>query len=106
MPVRNWMIRSVREALPKTYHQPIGPAAPLGMGWVSIGRMLSRKPSRASNHSPRVRSRRFITFSPLRLVVGTQRVLQGRVVRRLDLELPGLLVDPPFAAEQAARRRT
>src|SRR5205085_8926053 len=38
-----------------------------------------------------------------RLVVGTQRVLQGRVVRRLDLELP--LVDPPGAAEQAARRR-
>src|SRR5712691_7580606 len=56
MPVKIWIIRSVREALPKTYHQPMGPATDRGIGCVSMGPKLSRRHRRASNHSPIARS--------------------------------------------------
>src|SRR5260370_770956 len=60
MPVSTWMARSVIDALPKTYHQPRRPAAPLGMGWVNIGSRLSRKPTRTSSQFPNDRSQRLI----------------------------------------------
>ena len=41
----------VIDALPKTYHQPIGPAAPRGIGWRSIGPIVSRRLKRDSNHA-------------------------------------------------------
>src|SRR4051812_33947617 len=101
MPVTTWMARSVIEALPKTYHQPVGPAAPLGMGWVKLGSRLSRKLNRASSQSPTDLNQRLIVgpfpgVRPmgLRSPPGTwdpalrrslQGVLQGRVVRCLDL---------------------
>src|SRR5262249_24945319 len=46
----------VRDALPKMYHQPIGPAALRGMGCVSIGTMVSRTLIRASNQSVMIRN--------------------------------------------------
>ena len=39
------------DALPKTYHHPIGPAAPRGIGCISIGPTLSRRLKRASNQA-------------------------------------------------------
>ena len=75
------MRNRVSEALPKTYHQPIGPAAPAGMGCVSIGRMLSRTRSRASNQSPTAFSQRFMIGPPGRSVS-----CKRGVVRRLDFQ--------------------
>src|SRR5207249_3262304 len=60
IPVRIWIVSIVSDALPKTYHQPIGPANSLGTGWVSIGHKLVRRLRRASNHLPRVWRRCFI----------------------------------------------
>src|SRR5262249_56311816 len=112
MPVMIWSSNRVSEALPKTYHQPIGPAAPFGIGWVNIGRMLARTFRRASSQPPTARSQRFIVapFPQVRLCVGqafqpdvrkrksqagkpdlpllAERVLQGRGVWRLDEKLP------------------
>ena len=51
MPVTICSISNVIEALPKTYHQPIGPAAPLGIGWRIIGISVSRTRNRASNQA-------------------------------------------------------
>src|SRR5262249_44905763 len=96
------MARSVIEALPKTYHHPIGPAAPRGIGWVSIGRMLARNESRASSHRP--------TGSSSRLIIGPSPsrraalvVLQGRVMGRPDFQ--PAVADPPRAREKPAGRR-
>src|SRR3954453_19762982 len=101
MPVTTWMARRVSEALPNTYHQPIGPAAPRGIGWVSEGRMLDRKARRASSHRPNELSRRIIGLAPSRRpVLG---VLQARVVRRLHFQL--VAPHAPFAGEEPARRR-
>src|ERR1700681_1548187 len=107
------MRSSVSEALPKTYHQPIGPAARAGMGCVSIGRMLSRTPSRALNQSATAFSQRFMIGpflggTSLSLCYGrdplaAQGVLQREVVRGLDFQ--AAIADPPRALEQAARRR-
>src|SRR6516164_8280784 len=104
MPVRIWMMSNVIEALPKTYHQPIGPAAPRGIGWVSIGRMLSLKARRKSSHRPKDVSQPFILDPPgghsnrgemsCRVFQG---ILQCRIVRRLDLEL--ILPNAPDATE-------
>jgi hypothetical protein len=52
MPVRIWMRSIVIEALPKTYHQPIGPAALRGIGCFSIGSKVARRPNRASTQLP------------------------------------------------------
>src|SRR4051794_27601914 len=98
------MTRSVIEALPKTYHHPMRPAAPRGMGWVNIGSRLSRKPTRASSQPPTDLSQRLIVGPFRRRSRGLfQGILQRRVVRRLDLQLP--VTDPPDAVEETARRR-
>src|SRR5947209_644623 len=122
MPVRIWSRSMVMDALPKTYHQPIGPAASRGMGCSSIGSRVARTFNRASNQLPAANSQRFMTGSPhvgpasragpAWLAGPTSRpalqgVLQGRVVRRLDLEYvePADARDAVDAAEEAARRR-
>src|SRR4029453_11089272 len=51
-----WIISIVIEALPNTYHQPIGPATDFGTGWVNIGPRLVRRHKRVSNHAPIARS--------------------------------------------------
>src|SRR6516162_4918154 len=102
MPVRIWTMRRVSEALPKMYHQPIGPADPRGMGCSIIGSRAARRLKRASNQLPISRSVRIMTSIPCsrpHLPSGTypvssrvrQGVLEGRVVRRLDFQL----IDPP-----------
>src|ERR1700743_3502683 len=92
------MMRSVSEALPKTYHQPIGPAAPRGMGWGSTGRMRDRTPSRASSHRPTEPNSRLTIGPSLPLRQVALGVLQGRVMGGPDLELA--IADPPDAGEQ------
>ena len=87
------------DALPKTYHHPIGPAAPRGIGCISIGPTVSRRLRRASNQA-RIR---FIA-DPHAFAGFVQRVLQRGQVGRLDLQLT--VADPPDAVEQAARRRS
>jgi len=72
----------VSDALPKTYHQPIGPATSRGMGCRIIGSRVSRSFSRASNQLPAASSQLFMVGSPSSLFQG---VLPGRKVRRLDL---------------------
>src|SRR5260370_15397127 len=106
MPVRIWMISSVIEAEPKMYHQPIGPAAPLGMGWASTGITVSRSFSRASNQPPTLRSMRPIVGLLSTVFPGVaclQGVLQGRVVGRLHPQF--IAAQLPVALVQAARRR-
>ena len=53
---------SVSDALPKTYHQPIGPSIARGTGCRIIGRKVSRKPMRASNQLPIVLSQSTMTM--------------------------------------------
>src|SRR5262245_55403922 len=95
MPVRIWTVSSVSDALPKTYHHPIGPAAARGIGCVSIGRRLERTASRVSNQFPMAGSQRFIVVPPgadlgppfddrQRHALPVQRILQRRVVGCLD----------------------
>src|SRR5262245_3755348 len=93
----------VSDALPKTYHQPIGPAISRGTGWRSIGSRVSRTFSRASNQLPMARSQRFMA-APSSLFQG---VLQGRIVRRLELQLEAAAGarHPVDAVIEAARRR-
>jgi hypothetical protein len=55
------------EALPKTYHHPLGPAAPFGIGCFIIGKSASRNFNRASNQFPRALNQRFIVAPPLRV---------------------------------------
>ena len=52
------------DALPKTYHQPIGPATSRGMGCRIIGSRVERRRRRASNQSPTASSQRFMAGSP------------------------------------------
>src|SRR6476646_7470934 len=110
MPLTIWRTRSVTEALPKTYHQPIGPAISFGTGCAMTGPIAAFSPRRNSNQFPTFRSicimarlrlaRRasevlwtprwrvgLICVSRLRLVVFHQRVLLGGVVGGLDTEL-------------------
>src|SRR6516162_5728231 len=104
MPVRIWSSSKVSDALPKTYHQPIGPAAPRGMGCRIIGSSVSRSFSRASNQLPAASSQLFMVGSPSSLFQG---VLPGRKVRGLDLQLENTVGSRhlPDAAVEAARRR-
>src|SRR5262245_23438519 len=98
------MKSSVMDALPKMYHQPIGPAAPRGMGCRSIGMRLLRTFSRASNQLPAASSQRFMVGCVSRLFQG---VLPGRKVRRLDFQAEGP-ADPRHPSDVAvepARRR-
>src|SRR5260370_42606706 len=107
------MSNRVIAALPKTYHQPIGPAARAGMGCLSIGKRLSRKRSRASNQSPTTLSQRFmigpflggtsLSLCCSRTRLSAQGVLQRGVVRGLDFQ--AAVADPPRALEHAARGR-
>src|SRR5215472_9682228 len=60
MPVRIWTMSRVSDALPKTYHQPIGPAASRGMGCRIIGSRAARRRKRASNQLPTASSQRFM----------------------------------------------
>src|SRR5215469_5902524 len=96
------MARSVIEALPKTYHQPIRPAAPRGIGCVSMGRTLARKPSRASSQCPITRSSRLIVAPFASRVLGFG-VLQRRVMRGLAFQ--PVDAHAPDAREQPARGR-
>src|SRR5882724_6860374 len=52
MPVMIWMSSIVIDALPNTYHHPIGPSIDRGTGWSIIGSIVSLKPTRASNQLP------------------------------------------------------
>src|SRR6185312_16866160 len=98
MPVRTCNNSSVIDALPNTYHQPIGPAAPRGIGCRSTGNRLSLKLSRTSNQRPSD----FRMFFMAAFLSGfVERVLQRRIVGRLDFELPG--AHAPDAMEQPAR---
>src|SRR5262249_45790022 len=108
MPVRIWMRSMVSDALPKTYHQPIGPATSRGMGCSSIGSRVARTRNRASNQLPTADSQRFMAGSPsCDSGRAFQGVLEGREVRRLDLEhvQPADAPDARDVAEEAARRR-
>src|SRR5215471_4227025 len=58
-----WIISIVSDALPNTYHQPIGPATDFGTGCVSIGHRVVPKHKRASNHAPIARSVRLMRNS-------------------------------------------
>src|SRR5262245_14311899 len=51
MPVRIWMSSRVSEALPKTYHQPLGLSRLRGTGCSSIGLRLSPNLRRLSNQA-------------------------------------------------------
>src|SRR5262245_59564292 len=87
MPVRIWTMKRVSDALPNTYHQPIGPAASRGIGCRIIGSRLSRRRRRTSNQLPTARN---IIRSPFcessRSGLVSQRVVEGREMRRLDLQ--------------------
>src|SRR5262245_36678761 len=90
MPVRIWTRRRVSDALPNTYHQPIGPAASRGIGCRIIGSRVSRRRRRASNQLPTARSQRIMAGSPScessRSGRTLQRVVERWEVRRLDLQ--------------------
>src|SRR3954452_16868980 len=92
------------DALPKTYHHPIGPATSRGMGCRIMGSKVERRRKRASNQSTTASSRRFTAGSPSSLFQG---VLQGRIVWRPDLQLedPAASLHPVDAAVEPARRR-
>src|SRR5215510_3208799 len=60
MPERIWRTRRVTEALPKTYHQPIGPAISFGTGCAMTGAIAALSPRRDSNQFPTFCSNRFI----------------------------------------------
>ena len=83
------------------------------MGCRIIGSRVERRRRRASNQSPTASSQRFMAAPPRRydpMAVHArlfQGVLQGRVVRRLDLQLedPASSLHPVDAAEEPARRR-
>src|ERR1700704_365202 len=85
------MNKNVIEALPKTYHHPIGPSMALGTGWRIIGSSVSLKLRRRSNHR-QTDARSFLDRA-------IKRVLQGWIVRRLHFELA--LAQTPLAAKQA-----
>src|SRR5262249_50563486 len=76
------------------------------MGCRIIGSRVERRCKRPSNQSPTASSQRFMASFPTSSLF--QGVLQGRIVRRPDLELEGLAgaLHAIDATEEAARRRT
>src|SRR5262245_517296 len=58
-----WIISIVIDALPNTYHQPIGPATDFGTGCVNIGHRLVPRHKRASSQEPIARSVQLMRYS-------------------------------------------
>src|SRR5262245_50695191 len=101
MPVTTCSISKVSDALPNTYHHPIGPAAPLGMGWRIIGSSVSRTRNRASNQTSSALN---IGVSFRQLGLFLQRILRRWQMRCLDLQFP--IDHAPDTVIKPARRRT
>src|SRR5450755_3290592 len=95
------MSSSVIDALPKTYHQPIGPSIERGTGWSIIGSKVSLKPTRASNQLPSFLSQWNIVSCRAESGGFLERVLKRGIVGRADLELA--ILHAPIAVEHAAR---
>src|SRR5919198_4410978 len=100
MPVTIWITKSIRVALPKTYHQL---AVVRGTGCVIIGSSVARPPTRWSTQLPTVRMRRIVVLEVIRVGRASQSVRLGPRAAHCELGSHTGIIHAAAARRPASR---